>query len=183
MTELQEVPGRRLGATFVVDVDRGMGRRAVGIHEHRRDAQTIEDFERTIIGRQAQADEPVHRRLPDRAFEGAVKRRNEEQGQVVLFALLAKTLDELADKRVGEDRRKTLWDEQADRPAAPHRQGARRGMRHITEVFGDAQHAFQRGVAQPLRVVEGERNSGLGHAGRRRHVSDGDPGHPARLLP
>src|SRR5438309_3865358 len=30
--ELQEVPSRRLGATFVVDVDRGMGRRGVGIH-------------------------------------------------------------------------------------------------------------------------------------------------------
>jgi len=60
VAELQQVPRRLMGAALVVDVDRGMARRTVGIHEHGRDADAIEDLQSSIVGRQADADEPVH---------------------------------------------------------------------------------------------------------------------------
>src|SRR4029077_4922136 len=54
----------------------------------------------------------------------------------------------------------------------------RGGMWRVPQVVRDSQHTLERGLAELLRVVEGEGDRGLGDTGSGRHVSDGDPRHP-----
>src|SRR5260370_40289040 len=95
---------------------------------------------------------------------------------------MAETVDERAHERVREDGREWLGDEEPDRPAPPHRQGARRRVGGVAEVLRDPEHPLERRLSKPLGVVERKGDGGLGDTGRRRHVSDGDPGHPTTLL-
>ena len=100
----------------------------------------------------------------------------------MLLAQLAQALDQLAHERVREDGGEPLRDEDADRAAAPHREGSRGGVGGVAQVVRDAQDALERGLAKALGVVEGKGHGRLRDAGPHGHVSDGDPGHPTRLL-
>src|SRR2546426_7793074 len=117
--------GRLLRPTLVIDVDRGMVRRPVRVDEHGWDAVAVQHRKGLIVWAQAEADEAVDGGLPDRALQGSVDRRHQEQGQVVLLALFAEALDELAQERVGEDCGQALRDQEAYGSAAPHGEGTR----------------------------------------------------------
>src|SRR5207249_2671287 len=166
----------------VIHIHHRVVARVFGIDEHGRRAQRLDDLERPVVGGETEADETVDRSVADGRLERSVERRHQQHRQVVLLAELAQALDELADEGVGEHGRKPLRDEDADGAAAPGGESTRGGVRRVAEVMGDPEDALERGLAEPLRVVEGERDGGLRHAGRAGDVSDGDPGHPRRLL-
>ena len=100
----------------------------------------------------------------------------------MLFTELAQALDELAQERVGKDGGQPLRDQDSDRPAPAHRQRSSGRMRRVAKILGYPQDAFEGGLTQALGAVESEGHGGFGDAGRARHLSDGDPGHPTRLL-
>src|SRR5258708_9151982 len=178
MSELEDVERRRFGSALVVDVDRGVGGRGEGGREPGREADAVEHLQGPIVRAQAEADEAVDRRLPDRSFEGTVQGWDEQHREVVLLAELAETLDELAREGVRKDGGKARGDEDADRPAAAHREGAGGRVRRVAQLVRDAEDALQGRLAELFGDVESKRDRGLRDAGCDCHVSDGDPSHP-----
>src|ERR1700674_234641 len=166
------MPGCSLRTPGVIHIYRRMVRRSLRVDEHRRDAKAVQGFERAVVRAETEADEAVDRGLPYRSLQRAVKRRNQEHGQVVFVAQLAEALAELAQEGIGEDSGQTLGNEQADGSASTHRQGTGCRVRGVTEVVGDLEDALEGGVAKLARVVEGKGNGGFGHACSARHVSD-----------